>query len=103
MNLETEIYQILKKHKLTLKKREEVIVDLLVLIKADQAERLNLSDVIHWVAIKEQKPPNKNKRYLTFKDGEMIFQNWHYTNGNGYWYDYLGVTHWTEIPKPPCL
>jgi len=45
MNLETEIYQILKKHKLTLKKREEVIVDLLVLIKADQAEQLNLSSV----------------------------------------------------------
>ena len=46
MNLETEIYQILKKHKLTLKKREEVIVDLLVLIKADQAEQLILPDVV---------------------------------------------------------
>ena len=29
MTLETEIYQILKKHRLSLKKREEVIVDLL--------------------------------------------------------------------------
>ena len=29
MTLETEIYQILKKHKLGLKKREELIVDLL--------------------------------------------------------------------------
>ncbi len=33
MNLETEIYQILKKHRLSLKKREEVIVDLLDFIK----------------------------------------------------------------------
>jgi len=52
MNLETEIYQILKKHKLTLKKREEVIVDLLVLIKADQAEQLILSGVGNWVRFK---------------------------------------------------
>ena len=29
MNLETEIYQILRKHRLSLKKREELIVDLL--------------------------------------------------------------------------
>ena len=33
MNLETEIYQILRKHRLSLKKREEVIVDLLDFIK----------------------------------------------------------------------
>lgn len=32
MTLETEIYQILKKHRLSLKKREEVIVDLLAFI-----------------------------------------------------------------------
>jgi len=33
MDLETEIYQILRKHRLSLKKREEVIVDLLYFIK----------------------------------------------------------------------
>lgn len=33
MNLETEIYQILRKHRLSLKKREEVIIDLLDFIK----------------------------------------------------------------------
>jgi hypothetical protein len=59
--------------------------------------------VIHWVAIKKQQPPNETKRYLTFKDGEMVFQTWYYVNGNGYWYDYLGVTHWADIPKPPCV
>ena len=83
--------------------KKELVEDIKRVIKEGKEHKLNLSAVIHWVAIKEQKPPNKNKRYLTFKDGEMIFQNWHYTNGNGYWYDYLGVTHWTEIPKPPCV
>ena len=59
--------------------------------------------VIHWVAVKKEQPPNETKRYLTFKDGEMVFQNWYYVNGNGYWHDYLDVTHWANIPKPPCV
>ncbi len=33
MELETGIYQILRKHKLSLKKREEVIVDLLAFVE----------------------------------------------------------------------
>jgi len=45
MNLEAGIYQILKNHKLTIKKREEVIVDLLGFIKKEQAEQLILSGV----------------------------------------------------------
>jgi hypothetical protein len=31
--MENEIYQILKKHKLSLKKREEVLTDLLIFLK----------------------------------------------------------------------
>jgi len=42
MNLETEIYQILRKHRLSLKKREEVIVDLLDFIKK-RDEAMNYS------------------------------------------------------------
>jgi hypothetical protein len=39
--MEYEIYQILKKHKLTLKKREEVLADLLVLFRVGwQSEQL---------------------------------------------------------------
>lgn len=66
-------------------------------------EILNLFSVINWVSVKDKLPPNKTKRYLTYKDNEMVFQNWYYVNGSGYWYDYLGVTHWCEIPEPPCL
>lgn len=65
--------------------------------------KLDLHNVINWVSIKDELPPNKTKRYLTYKDNEMVFQNWYYVDGSGYWYDYLGVTHWCEIPKPPCL
>ncbi len=42
MNLEIGIYQILKKHRLSLKKREEVIVDLLDFIKK-RDEAMNYS------------------------------------------------------------
>lgn len=67
------------------------------------AKQLTLTDAINWVAFKNEQPPNETKRYITFKDGEMVFQNWYYVNGNGYWYDYSGVTHWANIPKPPCV
>jgi len=45
MDLEIEIYQVLKKNKLSLKKREDIIDDLLNLIKQDRAEQLILSGV----------------------------------------------------------
>jgi len=45
MTLETEIYQILKKHRLSLKKREEVIVDLLDFINKRE-KQLTLTDVV---------------------------------------------------------
>ena len=45
MSLETEVYQILRTHKLTLKKREEVIVDLLELINRRE-KQLNINVVM---------------------------------------------------------
>ena len=41
MIIEDEIYQILKKHKLPLKKREELLVDLLTLFNDNQNESSN--------------------------------------------------------------
>lgn len=35
--MEQELYQILKKHKLTLKKREEVLADLLLLLRVSES------------------------------------------------------------------
>ena len=80
MNLEIEIYQILKNHKLTLKKREEVIIDLLELIKKDRAEQLILSGVVHTLKDcfldKKQVKYNNKKYYLTqlevMNNGEEI-------------------------------
>lgn len=39
MKLETEVYQILRKHRLPLKKREELIVDLLEFIENRDKEK----------------------------------------------------------------
>ena len=54
MNLETEIYQILRKHRLSLKKREEVIVDLLDFIKK-RDEAMNYSQCCTELKDKEAK------------------------------------------------
>jgi hypothetical protein len=40
MTLETEIYQVLRKHRLPLKKREELIIDLLNLINEREKQLL---------------------------------------------------------------
>lgn len=56
MNLETEIYQILRHHKLGLKKREEIIVDLLDFINK-RDKQLNIGfvgssfDFVEWCGI----------------------------------------------------
>ena len=107
MNKEAEINKELIKvleEKIQLLEEQKAISQKIIDI---QEEQLTIPDVsqqcaIHWVAVKKEDPPNETKRYLTFKNGEMVFQNWYYTNGVGYWWDYLGVTHWAEIPNPPC-
>ena len=60
MNLETEIYQILRKHRLTLKKREELIVDLLDFIKK-RDEAMNYSQCCTELICVD----NVNYEYLT--------------------------------------
>ena len=46
MTLETEVYQILKKHRLGLKKREELIVDLLYFINKRE-KQLTIHSVVN--------------------------------------------------------
>lgn len=82
----------------------------------DTCERLELRDrimevvdlaltipvVMHWVAVKEALPDNETKTYLVVRDGEVAIETWYYRDGKGYWYNYLGITDWKEIPEPPC-
>jgi|DEB0MinimDraft_10_1074344.scaffolds.fasta_scaffold210033_1 hypothetical protein len=61
-----------------------------------------IADVIRWVA-NEIPPPNKTKQYLVCRNGRVEIHDWFYRDGIGYWWNYLGITHWAEIPKPPCV
>jgi hypothetical protein len=85
--MEQELYQILKKHKLTLKKREEVLADLLIL--------LGVSD---WVAVSERLPEVGVEVWaVTYSDNKVRKIVW----GTG---DEAFYEHWKVLnrPEPPC-
>lgn len=63
---------------------------------------LQQTDVIRWVA-NDTPPPNVTKQYLVCRNGKVELHDWFYRDGLGYWWDYLGITHWAEVPKPPCV
>ena len=59
--------------------------------------------VSNWVAVIDELPPNENKKYLVIREGEIEICKWMYReNGRGYWWNYLGITHWMQLPEPPC-
>lgn len=71
----------------------------------EQAETkpCTIHGVSNWVAVMDELPPNENKKYLVIRGGEIEICKWMYReNGRGYWWNYLGITHWMELPKPPC-
>ena len=88
MTLETEIYQILKNHKLGLKKREELIVDLLDFINKRE-EQLPLHVVMPSIGrtysiiqngkrifgTVESHQGNTGKFWVRWNDGEMTLEN----------------------------
>ena len=59
------------------------------------------TDVIRWVD-SDTPPPNVTKQYLVCRNGKVELHDWFYRDGLGYWWNYLGITHWAEVPKPPC-
>jgi len=68
-------------------------------------EQLILSGVINWVAIKDDLP-TKDDDYLVCEDG-FVFDAGYSKEYKGF-HDhittrYKDVTHWAELPKPPCL
>tara|TARA_R110000765_G_scaffold290942_1_gene386824 strand:- start:8 stop:277 length:270 start_codon:yes stop_codon:yes gene_type:complete len=81
MTLETEIYQILKKHRLSLKKREEVIVDLLDFINKRE-KQLNIGIVtkrLEWLEQQMDETPffkqaynNLNERHSNLLEAKSI-------------------------------
>ena len=70
----------------------------------EQGKKFTLSVVSKWVAV-EEKLPLKDGDYIVFEDG-VVFEACYYKEKN-IWIDYevttyKDVTHWKELPKPPC-
>jgi len=68
----------------------------------DLVKNCFIPNVMQWVVAKEQQPSDETKQYLVLRDGNVEFDTWYHRDGKSYWYNYLGITHWAEIPKPPC-
>lgn len=101
MSIDSEIYPILRKHKLSPKKREELIVDLIDFVKKDRAKQLILSDVIKWVACKNAKPIDGNEYLIS--DGTDVTEAQWYDDSKWGGEPYDSYTHYAYKPKPPCL
>jgi len=61
-----------------------------------------IPDVSNWVAIKDQLPPDVTEKYMVLRNGEIEFDKWIFDGNKGYWWNYMGITHWMQIPEPPC-
>lgn len=46
-----------------------------------------------WIDSKEELPTKEGK-YLVMRDGRVDIEIW---VESGYWYDYIGITHWRPI------
>lgn len=49
-----------------------------------------------WIPVEEELPKTEDK-YLVIRNGNIEIELWKVTNDKGYWYDYLGITHWRLI------
>jgi len=67
-----------------------------------ELKKLHIPLIGNWVAVKEQLPPDETEKYIVLRDGEIEFDKWIFDGNKGYWWDYMGITHWMHIPKPPC-
>lgn len=63
-----------------------------------------IDSVIHWVSMSERTPHQHHARFLVYDEhNNLQFQTWYQPTDVGWWGDNPWVTHWAEIPKPPCV
>lgn len=75
----------------------------------NEAEASNLLQgaVIRWVAVTEQEPPlYAGDLLICWKDKVRV--GWYQNHTKLWWFSVTdavdrGVTHWAEMPKPPCV
>ena len=57
---------------------------------------------MEWISVKDRLPDlEKADDYIVVRKGNVETANWCYDSGRGFWYDYLGITHWMPLPEPP--
>lgn len=66
----------------------------------DRINELTIPVVINWVACKDRLPIS-GKYYVTW-DGHRIEKTYRYDNPK-FFTNEREVTHWMELPEPPCL
>jgi hypothetical protein len=79
--------------------------DICELLNDYHTEQLSLGTVIYWVACKDLMPKERGA-YLINWDGTVIEAEFY--PDKQLWGDteisvYKNVTHWAELPKPPCI
>lgn len=68
-------------------------------------EQLKLCNVIHWVACKDALPKHQTdvitySKEFEVRNGRCMQGGTWFVNGYS---KIVDVTHWAELPKPPCL
>ena len=74
-------------------------------------EKLSIHDVINWVAVSEKLPTRMDEDYLVVvknknKPNGIYLEDIGNFSSDGIWIKqntWEDVTHWRELPKPPCL
>lgn len=67
-----------------------------------QKPQSNIGTVMHWVAVIEKLP--KDKQYVIVTNGKQVIMAQYYQYSQKFVLadKELFVTHWMELPKPPC-
>jgi len=80
-----------------------LLIELLNKYAQEQVNKLNLLDVISWVAFQhdkiETRPTAYGKYLICRKDGKIHWETW---NGSGWAYNHNEIKFWAVI-KSPCL
>ena len=75
------------------------------LIDKHRSKQLILSGVINWVAVSERLPTEQTdvitySKEFEVRNGRCMQKGSWFVNGYS---RLVNVTHWAELPKPPCL
>lgn len=54
-----------------------------------------------WISVKDRLP-EKSGEFLVYRYNEiMVIERFIIHEDYAYWHNYIGITHWQPLPKPP--